>query len=53
MLHWLAEGKTKSESDASLEVQCNLHFASSPWLSDWAHRKNKAQFETAMTPTAP
>jgi hypothetical protein len=41
---------TQSETDASLEVKCNLHFAYAPFLSDWAHRKNKGQFETAMTP---
>lgn len=44
--------KTQSESGASLEVSCNLHFAYSPFLSEWAHRKNKGQFETAMTPPA-
>jgi hypothetical protein len=43
---------TQSESDASLEVTCNLHFTYSPFLSDWAHRRNKGQFGTTLTPPA-
>ena len=42
--------KTQSETDPSLEVECNLHFSYAPSMSDWCHRKNKATFQTALVP---
>jgi len=44
--------KAASDTDPSLEVCCNLHFGYVPSLSDWAHRKNKAQFQTMVQPPA-
>lgn len=42
--------KEASETDASLEIACNLHFAGNAPLDAWFDNMNKGQFEMAMRP---
>src|ERR1035438_4718467 len=42
--------KEKSETDASLEVHCNLHFAGDLPLDDWFIARNRQQFDVTMNP---